>query len=156
MVEGKRQMVVREINIKDTFYFYPYTLYLCKTVQRIVAFILAISFLGQTFNQGWYYLGYLVQQKEYMKRCENKARPQLHCNGKCQLMKKILEQEKKEQGQAPELKLAAKVDALSSKSFFPVYTTPVSESRLSLFIQYTIGYPVDRACSLFHPPDFLA
>ena len=125
-------------------------------MQRIVAFILAISFLGQTFNQGWYYLGYLVQQKEYMKRCENKARPQLHCNGKCQLMKKILEQEKKEQGQAPELKIAAKTDALSSKSFFPSYINVVKTERSALFIQYTIGFPVDRSRSLFHPPNVVA
>lgn len=124
-------------------------------MQRVVAFILAISFLGQTFNQGWYYLGYLVQQKEYMKRCENKARPQLHCNGKCQLMKKIMEQEKKEQGQPPEMKLAAKIEALSSKSFFPVYSTPVRIIRHSLFVQYTIGHPVNRSRSLFHPPDIM-
>lgn len=91
-----------------------------------------------------------------MKRCENKARPQLHCNGKCQLMKKILEQEKKEQGQAPELKIAAKTDALSSKSFFPSYVTVVKIERSALFIQYTIGFPVDRSRSLFHPPNVVA
>ncbi|MFT3674373.1 MAG: hypothetical protein QM781_00600 [Chitinophagaceae bacterium] len=125
-------------------------------MQRIFAIILSLSFLGQSFNQGWYYLGYLVQQKEYVKRCENKARPQLHCNGKCQLMKKILEQEKKEQGQPPELKIAAKADALSSRSFFPSSVTSVKTKRSPLFIQYTIGSPVDRSRSLFHPPNQIA
>lgn len=131
-------------------------IYLCAQVQKLVAIILLTAFMGQTFNQGWNYLAYLVQQKEYVKRCVNKARPQLHCNGKCQMMKKILEQEKKEQGQPPELKLAAKTDALSSRSFFPVYHTPVIAHTGRQMLLLTIGMPVDRPVSLFHPPDLTA
>lgn len=77
----------------------------------------------------------------------------MHCNGKCQLMKKIQEQEEKERGLPPELKLAAKAEVISSRSFFltqcPVVLAPVNTK----FFFYTIGSPIDRSFSLFHPPD---
>ncbi|MFT3676478.1 MAG: hypothetical protein QM781_11305 [Chitinophagaceae bacterium] len=118
----------------------------------MLAAILLIAFMGQSFNQGWYYIGYLIQKKEYVKRCANKARPMMHCNGKCQLMKKIQAQEKKEQGQPPEMKFASRVEVLSSRSSFllqlniPVISTP------SHFILFTTGIPVDQSSAIFHPP----
>ena len=63
-------------------------------VQKIFAAILLLAFIGQTFRQGFYYVDYLVDKAEYVKNCVNKARPKMLCNGKCQLMKKIQEQEK--------------------------------------------------------------
>src|SRR5689334_20073014 len=40
-------------------------------------------------------LEYVVRMEEYKQRCINKARPELHCQGKCILMQKlrILQQE---------------------------------------------------------------
>ena len=35
----------------------------------------------------------------YAKNCINKARPKLHCNGKCQMMKKMRKRKKKKQNQ---------------------------------------------------------
>jgi hypothetical protein len=123
-----------------------------SVVQRIIAFILFLAFLGQTFNQGWYYLDYLVEKREYMKRCENKSRPQMHCNGKCQLMKKIQAQQEKEQGQPPELKLATQLEIVA-----PVYhlslTPPENHNNSITFVFRTIGSPIHRSVSLFHPPD---
>lgn len=127
-------------------------MYLCCTVQKIIASILLFAFVSQTFNQGWYYLDYLFQKKEYMKRCINKARPQMHCDGTCLLMKKIKAQEKKEQEQAPEMKLAAKFEVLPSKS------SAVLSYNISLITidrQFSLsdsGAPVDQPASIFHPP----
>ena len=122
-------------------------------MQRFWATILLISFLGQSFNQGWYYVGYLIQKEEYMKRCVNKARPQLRCNGKCQLMQKIKEQEERDRGQAPELKLAAKPDALSSKSFFLVSIPVISLPAADRPRPRQLGSPVDQSFDIFHPPN---
>lgn len=115
-----------------------------------------MAFLGQTFNQGLYCLDYLVRKKQYMERCINKARPQLHCNGKCQLMKKMQEQQKKEQGQAPELKLASRAEAISSKSFFPSGCLPAPVLKAANLPVTVIGSPVDRPSAFFHPPDTAA
>jgi hypothetical protein len=125
--------------------------YLRGTVHRIAAFILLLAILGQTFNQGFYYLGYLADNEAYARNCINKARPRMHCNGKCQFMKKILEQERKEQ-QSPELKLGGKSEVPSSKTWYTTYTPLHFVDIHHYFSRYSIGSPVDRPASFFHPP----
>lgn len=76
----------------------------------------------------------------------------MHCDGTCLLMKKIKAQEKKEQEQAPEMKLAAKFEVLPSKS------SAVLSYNISLITidrQFSLsdsGAPVDQPASIFHPP----
>jgi hypothetical protein len=121
-------------------------------LQKAIASILLLCFLGQTFNQGFYYLDYMFRKKAYVEKCINKARPKMHCDGKCQLMKKIEEQEKKEQGQAPQMKLANKAEVLSSKSW---YGTITSLSIIDVVSHYNIindGSPIDQPSFIFHPP----
>jgi hypothetical protein len=120
-------------------------------LQKIVAAILIFAFLGQSFNQYWYYLGYLVEKKEYMARCENKALPQMHCNGKCQLMKKIREQQEKERGSAPELKLAAKSEVLPpvTELIVPAFVENVDRQ---FFPSYRAILPKGQPSLLFRPP----
>ena len=122
-------------------------------MHKIAAAILLLVFLGQTFDQGFCYVGYVINKAEYMRICENKYRPMLHCNGKCQLMKKLEAQRKKEEQQAPELKLAAKAEVISSRSSFitlaPAMTTVVAREYYS----ENTGSPIDRPSSFFHPPD---
>jgi predicted ATPase len=63
--------------------------------------ILILLLITQTFSKWIVILNYQIN-KEYIaaKLCENKARPQLHCNGKCQFMKKMKATEEKEQAPA--------------------------------------------------------
>jgi hypothetical protein len=131
-------------------------LYFCDTVKKIIASILLLAFLGQTFNQGWYCIGYLVQQKKYMKQCINRYRPEMHCDGKCLLMKKIEAQEKKENGQAPEMKYAGKIEVLSSKSFFVQSFSLQIIKDTYYCIPADTGGPVDQPSSVFHPPTMAA
>jgi hypothetical protein len=121
-------------------------------VHKFAAFILLFAFLGQTFDQGFYYLDYLVEKKEYMKRCENISRPELQCKGKCQLMKKIRAQQEKEQGHPPAMKLAGKTEIISPY-FTLLIAAPVNSDNRLTFIHQTMGVPIDRASSLFHPPN---
>jgi hypothetical protein len=121
-------------------------------VQKIIASILLFAFVSQTFNQGWYYVDYLIQKKEYMARCVNKARPQMHCDGTCLLMKKIKAQEKKEQEQAPEMKLAAKFEVLPTKPSFTLSADVLLTPTDQYFSILNSGAPIDQPSSIFHPP----
>jgi hypothetical protein len=122
-------------------------------MHKIAATILLIAFLGQTFDQGFCYVGYVINKAEYMRNCENKYRPMLHCNGKCQLMKKMEAQRKKEEQQAPELKLAAKAEIISSRSSFLLNAPGVIINISREYAMQDPGTPVDRASSFFHPPN---
>ena len=75
----------------------------------------------------------------------------MHCNGKCQMMKKLKEQEKKDQ-QVPERKQENKTEPLSSKSFF--YSL---ENHFSTIVSKAVDAEknftlTDMAYSFFHPP----
>lgn len=72
----------------------------------------------QTFNRLVIVTEYYTNTAAFAKNCENKAKPQLHCNGKCQMMKKLKQEEKKDQ-QNSERK-SYQHEVLSSKSFFVV------------------------------------
>lgn len=57
--------------------------------------ILILLVFAQTFSK-WFVVIEYDLNKEFISKnlCINKARPKLHCNGKCQMMKKLAEEEK--------------------------------------------------------------
>jgi hypothetical protein len=121
-------------------------------VRKIATAILLLVLAGQAFDQGFFYLGYYMNRTVYLKNCVNKMRPQMHCNGKCLLMKKIEEQEKKERQQFPEMKMAAKSEIISSKSFYPATVLLMLAETKMEYLVHTIGAPVDQSAFIFHPP----
>lgn len=109
-----------------------------------------MAFVAQTFASPFIMLDYFINTAAYAKNCVNKAKPKMHCNGKCQMMKKMREEEKKEQ-QNSERKAEAKAKVLSSKSFF------CSVKSFWGLVQYTypqqnINCTYDRTLAIFHPP----
>ncbi len=96
---------------------------------------------------------YFSNTSSYLKNCENKAKPKLQCNGKCQMMKKITAEEKKDQDN-PERKSENKNEVLlSSKSFYATFQLQaiLLNSKLLLF-PYSNGKAIDRSIDILHPP----
>ena len=73
----------------------------------------------------------------------------MHCNGKCQMMKKIKEQEKKDQQNSE--RRSGKEDVLSSKSFFASLNIITVHSRI-LYHNTNSGVPAKKGHAFFHPP----
>ena len=117
--------------------------------QLAVLFLLA-AFAVQTFNSAALVVSYYTNTKSYAANCENKAKPMLHCNGRCQLLKKLKQEENKEK-QSPERKSERKVNVLSSKSFFAVIrqASIIPSGNFSLL---QIGELSDIPGEFFHPP----
>jgi hypothetical protein len=119
--------------------------------RQITAIVLFISFAAQVFDRNVAMLDYILNPAPFAKNCENKMRPMLHCNGKCQLMKKLREQEKKDQ-QNPERKTENKNEVTSSRSYFasiPLYRLNIPRPALC----YSIS-PLSAGMNteIFHPP----
>lgn len=68
-----------------------------KYIHTIVAFVVIAVFLLQVITKFAIVVNYALN-KEYIAKtlCENKAKPKMHCNGKCHLKKQLEKQEKKE------------------------------------------------------------
>jgi len=103
-------------------------------------------------------LDYMINYDYIAKElCENKAKPQMHCNGKCHLMKqlaKAAEDQKQESGKKSAQHDAEVLfcEAVTDFSFSPVAAIPVSENDTA----YSNLYSKLAAVSFFHPPLFIS
>ena len=109
-----------------------------------------LAFASQTFDKVLIMVDYYTNTAAYAKNCVNKARPQMHCNGQCQMMKKLKEEERKEQENVA--KRFGLNEVISSRSFF-TSVTDREGALIQLSYFYTnSGLPIDRAYTFFHPP----
>jgi hypothetical protein len=120
-------------------------------LKTITTIILLGAFAAQTFNRSVIVLDYYSNKAAFAKKCENKARPQLLCKGKCQMLKKLKQEEKKDE-QNPERRLENKSEVFSSKSYFATYNADISGAFASFVPLFSIGHPKDCANTFFHPP----
>lgn len=89
----------------------------------------------------------------YAKNCVNKAKPKLRCNGKCQMMKKIQEEEKKDAENAERKSENKNEVILSSKSFFANADMILSKTLIiTTYATFSFSNTIDRAYGIFHPP----
>jgi hypothetical protein len=118
--------------------------------KQLTAAILLLAFMASTFCQAAIVANYYTNTAAYAKNCENKARPQMHCNGKCQMMKK-LQQEEKQNEENPDRKAENKNEIISINSFpgLLCHITFISTSFLQIT---TINKPVDMSYTFFRPP----
>ena len=69
-------------------------------MRTVIVYIWLITTILPTFSQ-WGTIAYYQINKAYITRvlCENRDKPQLHCNGKCYLAKKLKAQQEKQDKQ---------------------------------------------------------
>lgn len=118
--------------------------------RQIITTVFLLAFVGQTFYKAVIVLDYYTNTAAYAKNCENKARPKLHCNGKCQMMKKLKEEERKEQ-ENTERRLGLN-EVISAKSFFTIITDRRGALITYSYFHTNSGRPVDKSYTIFHPP----
>jgi hypothetical protein len=66
-------------------------------LQRITAYLLIIALITVNFSRLFIYAGFELNRNYIATTlCENRDKPQLHCNGKCYFMKKVKQAQDKE------------------------------------------------------------
>ena len=118
-------------------------------LNRIAIVVLLLAILGQTFSKAFIVTSYYANTDAYAKNCVNKAKPSLNCNGKCQMMKKMKQEENKDK-QTPERRNNNE-EVLSSKSFF-ISVQAAPACILVHAARYTSHFPERRSTDFFHPP----
>jgi hypothetical protein len=121
--------------------------------RQLTAFIVLAVFLVQSLNKSFIIADYYVHTVKYEKNCGNKARPQLKCHGKCQMMKKLKQEEKKDQ-ETPERKSENKGEVpFSLGDYSVILAIPanfiIKNKRMS---PQSEGTCLDRSIEIFHPP----
>lgn len=119
-------------------------------VKQITVIVLLCAFAIQSFNRTVIVVNYYTNTNSFAKNCINKAKPKLHCNGKCQLIKKLKQEENKDK-QNPERRNDNKDEVLfCSKSQTFQYNSNVSIALY--FPMININQTKDIAFDFFQPP----
>jgi hypothetical protein len=93
----------------------------------------------------------MVNLDSYKKACVNKAKPMLHCNGKCQMLKKMKKQDGDNGAGTSAPKFNQPDVVLSSRSYFPSFDI-ISTNNITSFYTYTDSFSSNYIGSIFHPP----
>ena len=106
--------------------------------------------MAQSFDRVLIVADYFTRTSSYAKNCENKKKPQMHCQGKCQMMKKLEQQEKDNQS-FPERRMENKQEVLDCEAV----TQP--DFRLLIISAPFISRPIlgkvtDVSTFLLRPP----
>lgn len=113
--------------------------------------LLFSSLIVHTFSRSLVLADYLINLESYKKACVNKAKPMMHCNGKCQMLKKIKKQEGESNTSAPAPKFNQQELILSSKSFYPSIEMFRIHNKDSYFT-YKSSFNSNYISSIFQPP----
>lgn len=117
----------------------------------ISIFLLGIIALS-VFGQGVVVIRYYIN-KQYIaaELCENRARPMLHCDGKCVLARKLQEADRQEKQQG--IVKTEKFEVAGVKSladWLPPVFTKVFNQQFFVDFQHPV---LHRSLPLFRPPD---
>lgn len=120
-------------------------------MRKIVTALLLFSLLLQTFSRAGIYLSFKVNQ-DYIARvlCINKAKPQMHCNGKCYLAKKLKQAEEQEQKQVLLKTLELNLCCQELHTFNFVRIPLIVNRKLVPF--YLVKFTFSALLGIFHPP----
>lgn len=121
--------------------------------RQLLSILFLLAFAVQTFQQSLIVGSYYFNNAVYAKNCENKAKPSLGCKGKCQMMKK-LQQEEEQQAPAPGMKAEQKGETFSSLVYNTIIQTPETTANRCFSFAFTTGTPASFAMGIFHPPSF--
>lgn len=120
--------------------------------KAIAGWILLLAFSMQDMYRSVLVADYFINTEKYAQNCENKAKPSLHCAGKCQLMKKLREEDRKEQ-ENPERKQAAKNEIVVLFSVSHDNSLiPIPENSIRHRSVRQDGLLPGRTHDVFHPP----
>ena len=104
------------------------------------------------FNQSFIILNFHLNQSYITANfCENKNKPELACNGKCSLVKKLNAEERNEQNNPVNLKVLPAI-TLFAKSSFANYNRLFISISKQVLPNHMSGKPTDRSIPIFHPP----
>lgn len=115
-----------------------------------ISVLLLFSLLSANCSNLLVCLGFEANQNYIAKElCENKDKPEMHCNGKCYLMKKLKQAQDKEQKQERQSQKTQIQDALVVK---PLVFKQYAFAEINLHVPFSTGMPQSIKNSIFHPP----
>ncbi|MDB5110875.1 MAG: hypothetical protein JWR67_1989 [Mucilaginibacter sp.] len=127
-------------------------------LKRLTAIVLLIALISTNCSRFFACAGFELNQKYIAENlCVNKARPWLHCNGKCYFMKKIKQAEENEKKQETKDNLSRLEISIFKEPFTVAFIAPVIlENNGNSFPRYNFQYSNRYIETIFRPPKLAA
>ncbi len=117
----------------------------------ILSFVLISAIMLQVLGKSFIYADYIINKKAItQKYCVNKSKPKLHCNGKCHMMMKMKEEDKKEN--TPTNNIKEKYEIQLFTCFKASLELPNTITTIKHHSFYVISKSASHLLSVFHPP----
>jgi len=126
-------------------------------LKKILVIVLTLLVFLQPLSKVWIFVSFKINQDFIAKNlCENRAKPILKCNGKCQLMKKMKQADKDEEKQTPQtIKEKLEVLYCHNQANFNVSQKLDFEVKKQSFFGYKFQNYSSYQSNLFRPPIFI-
>lgn len=125
-------------------------------IKRTISFFLILAFLVQALSHYIVIADYYMNTSAYVQNCVNKNKPCMHCNGKCQLDKKLKQQESSDKQNQERKSANNKSNPFLSKSWFAGSLFQNINSTNTQYPEFNCGKIKSRPRLFFHPPGLLA
>lgn len=121
--------------------------------KQIITVFFMLTWICQLSGRYVTILGFYMNQAYIAKNlCVNRNKPQLHCNGKCHLVKKMNEEERKDQ-QSPDRKMDNSNEVFYAGTDAQGTLTPFFTSITHAWLHpHSIGIPTGQPSAVFRPP----
>lgn len=143
-------MRIAVLILRRVFRYPPIILRFGQLVVTAVLFAMMLQCFSKMIVVAEFYAN-----RDYIARnlCINRFNTAVHCAGRCQLDKRILQEEKSSGDK--ELRQESRNEVLFSRSFFATVVDPVTVYVDRAYPVAGVPHPVDRSLSIFHPPSWL-
>ena len=123
------------------------------TVKAFFSYLLIWLVLLQTFSREVLVVDFTLHRAAITARfCVNKARPQLHCDGKCYFAKQLKKQEERENKAPNSLKERVEMLPAAFKNLVPAAPVRWVSAPVG-YVSFQPGWvPKNAAQGVFHPP----
>ncbi|SER88006.1 hypothetical protein [Pedobacter rhizosphaerae] len=124
-------------------------------LKRYISILLLVTMIGANFSRFFIYTSFELNKSFIIKElCENRNRPEMKCEGRCFLKKRLAAAEEREQKQEKEARSKAAVDVFVVNEpfvFSCTYSTPKKKHPM-LFASELSEFNTE----ILHPPTTLA
>lgn len=121
--------------------------------KQCIAFLLLVSVIIHTFSQVVICVNFYANQEDIARTlCVNRDKPAMHCNGRCQLCKRLTNEESNKDKSSPERKITVTGQPLLAETAFGCIP-PISATFLKHPFDRSDLRIIDRPGFCFHPPD---
>jgi len=123
-------------------------------LKRGLAILLLFALISTSFSRLFVYAGFKLNENYIATTlCENRAKPWMHCNGKCYLMKKIRQARENEHKQAVKDYLSRlNVSLVTEPATFDHVFKTVTLVKAILPLKPDTRYPECFHSGIFRPP----